>query len=148
MAKEITLRFTTEEIQEKLKKVFKAEHQDLMSECIVGVLSDHTDGLEKVFKASLGISLELKYKVGDIISVRKNGLADWKFNEEKMIEHGIIVNEHMNVKITKVKPYSNYQYEVNYMYYDKDDDKGHYDHNSDLAYHYITGLAEEFPLEL
>ena len=38
MAKEITLRFTSKEIQEKLKKVFKAEHQELMSECIVGVL--------------------------------------------------------------------------------------------------------------
>ena len=152
MPKEITLRFTVKEIQEKLKKVFKAEHQELMSECIAGVLSEVPDGLEKVFKASMGIRLSSDYKVGDLISVRVAGLSSWRFDEEKMISENRIKHEHMTVKICSINTYASYPYTVTYNYYDKEDAEletaSLKSTTSDVASHYITGLEEEFPLEL
>ncbi len=146
MAKEITLRFSTKEIQTKLKKVFKAEHQELMSECIVGVLSENSEALEKVFKASMGIHPVLEYKMGDVVSVRKTGLSDYMFDEEKMIEEGLIANEHMVALISATQPFNNYPYQIKYKYIDKEGDTKEY--TSDVHKMYITGLSEEFPLDL
>lgn len=145
MAKEITLRFNTKEIQEKLKKVFKAEHQDLMSECIVGVLSENSEALEKVFKASLGIHPVLKYKMGDIVSIRKVGLTDYLFDVEKMIDKGLIVNDHMTALISGTQPHSNYPYEAKYKYINAEGETHEY--TSDVHQMYIAGLSEEFPLD-
>jgi hypothetical protein len=146
MAKEITLRFTSKEIQEKLKKVFKAEHQELMSECIVGVLSENHDALERVFKASLNIHPVLEYKMGDTVSIRKVGLTDYLFNVEKMIEEGLIANDHMVALISGTQPYSNYPYQVTYKYINAEGETHEY--TSDVHQMYIAGLSEEFPLEL
>jgi len=146
MAKEITLRFTVKEIQEKLKKVFKAEHQELMSECIAGVLSENSDGLEKVFKASLGIYPVLEYKMGDVISVRRAGLTDYLFDTEKMIEEGLMVNDHVVALITGTQPYSHYPYQSTYKYINAEGET--HECTSDVHKMYIAGLSEEFPLDL
>jgi hypothetical protein len=147
MDPKITLKFSLEEIKNRLKKTFKAEHADVMAECIIGVCSENEHALEVMMKASLGITPKLKFKVGDEISVKKYALSEWRFDVDKMIEENYYNNEHLKCTVETCKEYKYDQYKVKYDYICKDEGLVK-STTSDINTDYIAGLMEEFPADL
>jgi len=145
--KEITLKLPLEGVVELLKKVFKEEYKDLMAEVITGVLENNAHALETIVKATMGITVKPKYKVGDVVSVKQYGVASWRFDEMIMESKGYSSNGHIKATIKQVFPYSAEPYKVMYTYWCKED---HIEKTDEyiLSDHYVIGLAEEYPLEL
>lgn len=147
MDPKITLKFSREEIKERLKKTFKADHANVMAECIVGVLHDNEHAFEVILKATLGIVPELKYQIGDKVSVKKYAVSNWRFDEDKMNTEGYFKNEHITATIREFQLFKREQYTISYDYICKETGEIK-STTSDADEDYITGLVEEFPLDL
>lgn len=145
--KEITLKIPQEGVVQLLEKVFKEEYKESMPQVLVGVLQDNTHALETIVKASMGIVPKMKYKVGDIVSVKTYGVSSWRFDEAEMEAKGYTSNGHLKATIEEISLYASDPYKVTYQYWCKDDHKEKSDTYSITEY-YIVGLAEEYPLEL
>ena len=144
---EITLKIPQKGVVQLLEKVFKEEYKESMPEVIVGVLENNIHALETIVKATMGIVPKMKYKVGDIISVKTYGVSSWRFDETEMEAKGYTSNGYIKATIEDVSLYASDPYTVRYKYWCKDDHIEKIDTYS-ISESYIVGLAEEYPLEL
>jgi ASC-1-like (ASCH) protein len=115
-----------------------------MTECIYQIVAKDAINLPILLRAAMGISPNVEYKSGDEIIVNKNALSTWTFDQEKMNEAGIIINDMMHVKIINIKTFDSYKYVVKYTYIDKADGETK-ESTSNIDEYYIQGIAEEFP---
>lgn len=144
---EITLRIPQKGVVQLLKKVFKEEYKESIPEVIVGVLDNNPHALETIVKATMGIVPKMKYKVGDVVSVKTYGVSSWRFDENEMEAKGYTSNGYIKATIEDVSLYSSDPYTVRYKYWCKDEQKEKIETYS-INETYIVGLAEEYPLEL
>jgi hypothetical protein len=144
---EITLKIPREGLVQLLEKVFKEEYKESMPEVIVGVLQNNTHALETIIQATMGIVPKMKYKVGDVVSVKTYGVSSWRFDETEMETKGYTSNGHLKATIEEVSLYALDPYKVIYQYWCKDEHREKTDTYS-ITEQYIIGLAEEYPLEL
>jgi len=117
-----TIQLTDAEIAESIKKVFKKEHRDIMSRCITEMMRDDSTMMSIFYKATLGITPEIPYCVGQTVSADVGGLNDYTFNKKAMVEQGMLNEEsgRMLVKIVEIRPFnSNRQCVVEYNYMNK-----------------------------
>lgn len=146
MSKEIRISMSYDDIAQAIEKTFKPDHAKLMTQAILEVLSDSDSDLESVFKASMGITPKVDYFVGQQVIADINGLSDWRFDKQKMIEEGLLSAENTVLTIiTHVRPFSRTRtYTLQYEYIDKDTGKRKTT-TSETYSSYVKGLAEVFP---
>ena len=148
MSKEINIRMSYNEIAQRIGQVIKPEHRKLMAQALMEICHDNDSDLEMIFKASMGITPHLNYFVGQQVIVDMSGVPEWRFNKEKMIEEGMIIDgKYIEVEILHTKPFNNNRpYTVQFDYICKDDGKKKHG-TSDMYKSYIKGITEEFPGE-
>ena len=78
MGKEVTVKYTAEDITAMLKERLLVNNPSKFAELIIGHLSQNTEGLAQLTKAMWGIYPSTKYSVGDYVYIHKNNLATWR----------------------------------------------------------------------
>ncbi len=78
MAKEVNVKYTTDDITQMLQKRLLVNDPAKFAELIVGHLSVNATGLEQVVKAMWDIYPTTKYCVGDFVYVDKTYLPTWR----------------------------------------------------------------------
>lgn len=140
----INVKVSIDEMEQRLKQVFKAEHKDLMTECLMDLFQDQEANLETVFKSSLGIRPTIEYAVGDEVIVKLNSLTTYYMDKAKSETEGYVKDGNVIGVIKKIKKFHSFPYNVEYKFICKD--KG-----TERSYDYeitnkaIVGYKEEFP---
>ena len=146
---ELDLRLPMSYVQSVVKGTLKAEHADIMSECITGLLMDNQASLELLFKAAIGVRPDVNYLVGDKVEVRYYDLgSSWKLDRDHSKVSGDIYgdNELTCVTIIASHPFNvNGQYTVEVSGMDQDNKPVTME--SKLHERYVRGVvtSEEFP---
>ena len=136
------------EIAQRIGQVFKPEHKELMTQALMELCHDNDSDLELIFKASMGITPQLNYFVGQQVIVDLSGISEWRFNKEKMKEEGLIIEDkYMEAEILHARPFNRTrQYTLEVEYICKESGKRKRT-TSDTYDSYIKGISEEFPGE-
>ncbi len=146
-SQEITLKIPQKVVVELIKNVFKEEYKENMSEVLVGALHNNTHALETILKAIMGVKPKVKYKTGDVISIKSHSVGSWRFDDTEMESRGYTSNGYLKATIENINVYSLEPYTVSYNYWNKNDQRDDSDTYS-LSEYNIVGLAEEYPLDL
>ncbi len=93
MSREIITKFSEDEVKQRIHNLFKKEHADLLTDCIMGLSEYSGLDLAPIFKASLGIEPLINYFVGNEILVPIDSLSHWRWNKDEMIKQKIITKE-------------------------------------------------------
>jgi len=133
-----------DEIAHLVKKTFNTEHRELMTECLMDLLRDDTSGLKALCKASMGITPQIDYVVGDRVIVQMLALSDWQFDKDKMQEAGMLKDGCVEVTIESIQKFNHTPYTVMYRFIHKDTGEDRSTTNS-VSSSYVTGYADEFP---
>ena len=146
MADDIRMTFSTEELAQMIKSVFKPEHAKVMSECITEILSERDPAtMEVILKSAMGIDMTPAYKEGDEVFCKTTALSSWRWDKAKMKEAGLIDEDDLiKGTIVKAQKYKAFQYLFKYDYLEEKVDEPKIS-TDDLAERYITGLVEVFP---
>ena len=132
MAKEVNVKYTTDDITQMLQKRLLVNEPAKFAELLVGHLSVNATGLEQVVKAMWDIYPTTKYCVGDFVYVDKAYLPTWRdIDLERTLElpgnkDNLIVCEIVDINI-----YSDSPIHIKYYMIKKNGEK-HYDN------YYIT----------
>lgn len=87
MGKEVTVKYTAEDITAMLKERLLVNEPSKFAELIIGHLSQSPEGLSQVTKAMWGIYPSTKYSIGDHVYINKTNLPVWRdIDLEKTLE--------------------------------------------------------------
>jgi hypothetical protein len=78
MGKEVTVKYTAEDITAMLKERLLVNDPSKFAELIIGHLSQSPEGLSQVTKAMWGIYPTTKYSIGDHVYINKSYLPTWR----------------------------------------------------------------------
>ena len=115
--KQISISINQSELKKRLKSILKCPNSDIISEVIIGNLSNTDIGLEQLAKSFMGLEPILKFNVLEEVLISFNGAYAWKINKELTLKDlrysykGLIKAE-----IIDVNPYSIAPYEISYKY--------------------------------
>lgn len=84
----------------------------MITDVIIMNLKKSPRGLEQLYKALSGVRDELKFKPGDKVYADISYLHTWKFDKNKSLAAGLVINERMLSLVTAVDPEGHYIYEV------------------------------------
>lgn len=144
MSHEIITKFTRDEVKQRIYNLFKKEHADLLTDCIMGMSEYGGLDLAPIFKASLGIEPVINYFVGDEVLVPVESLSYWRWDKDKMIEQKIITKEeYIKGKIFEINKWRDVPYKIEYEYIHKD--SGEIESNYDFVSSNKMELYDELP---
>jgi hypothetical protein len=90
-------------------------HKKIIAEAIVNNLSESSTGLDHLYKALLGIAINTKYNVGDIVYVQHTALPTWRMDMDKTITY----QDYIKCEINGINLYRNDPFTVTFAYVDK-----------------------------
>ena len=104
-------------VQERLKELFKdPEHGAMMAECIVSLMDHSESKLSVLFQTIIKINRPIIYSVGDEVLCNIVYISTWRWNEIEMINQGMIKDNHIKATIKQIKKHSAHPYMIEYTY--------------------------------
>lgn len=115
--KEFAVSVGEDNVQERLKELFKdPEHGAIMAECIVSLMDHSESKLSVLFQTTVKINKPIIYSVGDEVLCNINYISTWRWNETEMENQGMIKDDHIKATIKQIKKHSTYPYMIEYTY--------------------------------
>ena len=122
----ITVKISRSELEQMLRLMLNnsaTTKSHLLAKVICENIAGTECGLDNLYLAMNGVERTYKYRVGEGVLIHKDGCYSWKADFDKMVEAGMMFNDHVKAEIVSIKPYKNSCYEVKYKHIRKDDGK-------------------------
>jgi hypothetical protein len=122
----ITVKINRSELEQMLVVMLENSSnlkRELLAKTICENIAGTECGLSNLYLAMNGLEKTYKYRVGDIVSVHKSNVYNWKLNEEAMSNNGMIINNQIRATVVEIHPHKNAPYQLNYRYIHKDETK-------------------------
>ena len=104
-------------VQERLKELFKdPEHGAMMAECIVSLMDHSESKLSVLFQTTVKINRPIIYSIGDEVLCNINYISTWRWNQTEMENQGMIKDDHIKATIKQIKKHFDYPYMIEYTY--------------------------------
>lgn len=121
MIKEVTVKYTTDDVITMLKERLLVNDPSKFAQLIIGHLSQSPEGLSQVTKAMWGIYPSTKYCVGDYVYVNKSQLPTWRdIDIEKTLELSGNKDNLIVCVITEINLYSEVPLKIEFKTIKKD----------------------------
>ena len=115
--KEFAVSLGEDNVQERLKELFKdPEHGAIMAECIVSLMDHSESKLSVLFQTTVKINRPIIYSIGDEVLCNINYISTWRWNQTEMENQGMIKDDHIKATIKQIKKYFDYPYTIEYTY--------------------------------
>lgn len=113
--KEFAVSLGEDNVQERLKELFKdPEHGAIMAECIVSLMDHSESKLSVLFQTTVKINRPIIYSIGDEVLCNINYISTWRWNQTEMKNQGMIKDDHIKATIKQIKKHSAYPYMIEY----------------------------------
>lgn len=135
----------SEEIEKRLKEIFMKKHEKV-AEVIMGIIGDREHDLNLIFRATLGLYPDLKYKEGDMILVHAANLPTWRFNEDATQLHDKYYQQgYIKCTIKSIHPYRYEPYQVEFLAISEDKEVSL---EGSIMERHVQGYQEIIPKEV
>ena len=102
------------DIKKGLLSILTGPNKKLVADIIVDALVTNDNQCELLAKAMFGIPYELNYNVGDTVLVDWNKIPTWRYDKDKTLALHSFKADRIVAKITEVRKYASYPYEIEY----------------------------------
>ena len=141
--KEFAVSLGEDNVQERLKELFKdPEHGAIMAECIVSLMDHSESKLSVLFQTTVKINRPIIYSIGDEVLCNINYISTWRWNQTEMKNQGMIKDDHIKATIKQIKKHSDYPYMIEYTYIHDNNTTEVY--SDEIRAKAITRLVNEF----
>lgn len=142
--RQIKVTLSISELRKQFEQHFTGPNKALFSEAVLQMVATDEWKLEKLYRAAIGIEPTQIYAIGTKIKVEKGNLdSTWQWDEEKMLEEGILVDGRVEATVIGYDKWAEKAYKISYTRYKSAD--GDPEITAGTATEDRIVLSEEFP---
>lgn len=109
--KHINIRLSTEEISDIFKQHLTGPNQALLADAILGLIDDDWK-IERLFKATVGITAKSKFKLKTIVRIPINSMSSYNWDKDAMKERRMIIDDYIEGTLIEHNPWGYEEYKL------------------------------------